>query len=149
MDDGPSVAPVGARCLAGAEAFDKVPAFEAQRFLHGDARNVDVAGADGHGLGVVGVACLPRLYDKGVAIQPGEARYANYAEAMAIRTGEIHIPSIDMQEPLRLECQHFIECLRTGQTPRSDGRDGRAVVRLLEAAQHSLAHNGMKVTLSS
>ena len=90
-----------------------------------------------------------RLYDKGVAIQPGEARYANYAEAMAIRTGEIHIPSIDMQEPLRLECQHFIECLRTGQTPRSDGRDGRAVVRLLEAAQHSLAQNGKMITLSS
>jgi len=88
-----------------------------------------------------------RLYDKGVAIQPGQARYADYAEAMSIRDGDIHIPRINMQEPLRLECQHFIECIRTGATPRSDGRNGLAVVRLLEAAQQSLAHHGTTVTL--
>ncbi len=88
-----------------------------------------------------------RLYDKGVAVRPGEARYANYAEAMAIRTGDIYIPKIDMQEPLRLECQHFAACIRTGQRPRTDGRNGLAVVRLLEAAQQSLAQNGMTVSL--
>ena len=88
-----------------------------------------------------------RLYDKGVAVQPGETGYANYAEAMAIRTGDIHIPKIDMQEPLRLECQHFVDCVRTGQTPRSDGRDGLAVVRLLEAAQQSLAENGRTIEI--
>lgn len=88
-----------------------------------------------------------RLYDKGVEIQPGEARYANYVEAMSIRTGDIEIPRIDMQEPLRLECQHFIDCIRTGQTPRSDGRNGLAVVRLLTAAQQSLRQNGTAVEL--
>ena len=88
-----------------------------------------------------------RLYDKGVTLQPGETRYANYAEAMALRTGDIHIPKIDMQEPLRLECRHFVDCLRTGQTPRSDGRDGLAVVRLLEAAQQSLAENGRTIDI--
>ncbi|HMB93274.1 MAG TPA: Gfo/Idh/MocA family oxidoreductase [Rhodothermales bacterium] len=88
-----------------------------------------------------------RLYDKGVEIQPGEARYANYAEAMSIRTGDIEIPRIEMQEPLRLECQHFIDCIRTGQTPRSDGRNGLAVVRLLTAAQQSLRQNGTAVKL--
>lgn len=88
-----------------------------------------------------------RLYDKGVTVQPGEAHYANYAEAMAIRTGDIHIPKIDVQEPLRLECRHFADCIRTGQTPRTDGRNGLAVVRLLEAAQHSLAQNGTTVPL--
>jgi predicted dehydrogenase len=88
-----------------------------------------------------------RLYDKGVEIQPGEARYANYAEAMSIRTGDIEIPRIEMQEPLRLECQHFIDCIRMGQTPRSDGRNGLAVVRLLTAAQQSLRQNGTAVAL--
>ena len=88
-----------------------------------------------------------RLYDKGVEVQPGEVRYANYAEAMSIRTGDIEIPRIEMQEPLRLECQHFIDCIRTGQTPRSDGRNGLAVVRLLTAAQRSLRQNGTAVTL--
>ena len=90
-----------------------------------------------------------RLYDKGVAVEPGQARYANYAEAMTVRSGDIHIPRIEMQEPLRLECGHFVECLRTGQTPRSDGRDGLAVVRLLEAAKQSLAENGRTIALSS
>lgn len=88
-----------------------------------------------------------RLYDKGIEIQPGEARYANYAEAMSIRTGNIEIPRIEMQEPLRLECQHFIDCIRTGHTPRSDGRNGLAVVRLLTAAQQSLRQNGTAVQL--
>ena len=88
-----------------------------------------------------------RLYDKGVSIKAGEAHYANYAEAMALRSGDIHIPKIDMLEPLRLECQHFTDCIRTGQTPRTDGRNGLAVVRLLEAAQQSLAQNGMTIPL--
>ena len=90
-----------------------------------------------------------RLYDKGVTIQPGQAHYATYAEAMALRSGDIHIPKINMQEPLHLECQHFAACIRTGQTPRTDGRNGLAVVRLLEAAQQSLAQNGTTITLSS
>lgn len=88
-----------------------------------------------------------RLYDKGVEMAPGEMRYADYAEAMTVRTGDIHIPRIDMQEPLRLECRHFIDCIRSGDAPRSDGRNGLAVVRLLSAAQQSLAKNGMTVEL--
>jgi predicted dehydrogenase len=75
-------------------------------------------------------------------------RYADYAEAMTVRTGDIHIPRIDMQEPLRMECQHFLDCVRTGAAPRSDGHNGLAVVKLLDAAQRSLAHNGSTVELS-
>ncbi|NBC16982.1 MAG: Gfo/Idh/MocA family oxidoreductase [Bacteroidetes bacterium] len=89
-----------------------------------------------------------RLYDKGVDVQPGEMRYADYAEAMTVRTGDIHIPRIDMQEPLRVECQHFLDCIRSGTTPRSDGRNGLAVVKLLDAAQRSLARNGSTVELA-
>jgi predicted dehydrogenase len=89
-----------------------------------------------------------RLYDKGVDIKPGEGRYASYAEAMTVRSGDIHIPKIDMQEPLRLECAHFIDCIRTGRAPRSDGRNGLAVVQILEAAQESLKLNGTYVKLA-
>lgn len=88
-----------------------------------------------------------RLYDKGVDVQPGELHYADYAEAMSIRSGDIHIPRIEMEEPLRLECQHFVDCLRTGATPRSDGRNGLTVVRLLDAAQRSLDQHGTTVEL--
>ena len=41
-------------------------------------------------------------------------------------------------EPLRLECEHFVECVRTGATPRSDGHSGLRVVRVLEQLQRSL-----------
>ncbi len=86
-----------------------------------------------------------RIYDKGVVPRPGELRYADYAEAMTVRSGDIHIPRINMQEPLRLECQHFVDCVKNDTTPRSDGRNGLAVVKLLDAAQRSLAHNGTAV----
>ena len=89
-----------------------------------------------------------RLYDKGVDLQPGEKRsYTNYAEAMSLRTGDIVIPKITMKEPLRAECQHFLDCVLTGETPRSDGRNGLTVVRLLEAAQISLRQGGAQVEL--
>lgn len=88
-----------------------------------------------------------RLYDKGVDVKPGEGRYADYAGAMAVRNGDIHVPQINMQEPLRLECQHFIDCVRSGRTPRSDGYNGLAVVRILEAAKRSLAQGGMSIPL--
>lgn len=88
-----------------------------------------------------------RLYDKGVDIAPGEKRYVDYAEAMTIRSGDIHIPRIDMQEPLRLECQHFVECIRDGKRPRSDGRNGLTVVQMLSAAQRSLQSDGSTVAI--
>jgi predicted dehydrogenase len=84
-----------------------------------------------------------RLYDKGVDI--GEAGYADFARAMTIRSGDIHIPRIPSTEPLGLECAHFVDCVRTGRTPRTDGRNGLAVVRMLEAARRSMAAGGIRV----
>ncbi len=86
-----------------------------------------------------------RIYDKGIETAPA---YTDYAGSMGVRSGDIHIPRVPMQEPLRLECQHFVDCVRTGATPRTDGRNGLAVVRLMEAAQRSLAGNGATVELA-
>jgi len=88
-----------------------------------------------------------RLYDKGVNLKMGEQRYADYADAMTIRSGDIHIPRINMKEPLRLECQHFVDCIRSGENPRTNGHNGLEVVRMLEAAQISLARNGASIDL--
>ena len=89
-----------------------------------------------------------RLYDKGVDLQPGESQpYNNYVEAMSLRTGDIIIPKIPMGEPLRSECRHFLECVLTNTTPRSDGRNGLQVVRLMHAAQTSLVNGGAQVEL--
>ncbi|HEX4466253.1 MAG TPA: Gfo/Idh/MocA family oxidoreductase [Solirubrobacteraceae bacterium] len=54
------------------------------------------------------------------------------------RSGDVFSPRVANAEPLRLECEHFVQCVRLGQTPRSDGRSGLRVVRVLEQLQRSL-----------
>jgi predicted dehydrogenase len=54
------------------------------------------------------------------------------------RSGDIFSPRISNAEPLRLECEHFIACVRDGTPPRSDGLSGLRVVRVLERLQRSL-----------
>jgi predicted dehydrogenase len=54
------------------------------------------------------------------------------------RSGDVFSPRIANAEPLRLECEHFVECVRSGSRPRSDGQSGLRVVRVLERLQHSL-----------
>jgi predicted dehydrogenase len=74
------------------------------------------------------------VYDKGFdedTRSPPGTRYS-------ARSGDIYSPHIPSLEPLRVECEHFIECVRTGQTPRSDGHSGLRVVRVLERLQRSL-----------
>ncbi len=72
------------------------------------------------------------VYDKGF-----DEDTRSWGEYIA-RSGEIFSPHIPNVEPLRVECEHFIECLRSGATPRSDGASGLRVVRVLERLQHSL-----------
>jgi predicted dehydrogenase len=72
------------------------------------------------------------VYDKGF-----DEDFSSYGEYIA-RSGGAWSPQISNEEPLRIECTHFIECVRTGARPRSDGRSGLRVVRVLEALQRSL-----------
>jgi len=72
------------------------------------------------------------VYDKGF---DEDAR--SWGEYIA-RSGDIFSPRIPNAEPLRIECEHFLECVRTGATPRSDARSGVRVVRVLEQLQRSL-----------
>jgi predicted dehydrogenase len=52
------------------------------------------------------------------------------------------------EEPLRAECEHFVDCVRTGRTPRSDGAQGLAVVRVLDAGDRSMRLGGAPVAVS-
>ncbi len=72
------------------------------------------------------------VYDKGF-----DEDVSSWGEYIT-RAGESFSPRLANAEPLRLECQHFIDCIREGRTPRSDGHSGLRVVRVLEALQHSL-----------
>jgi predicted dehydrogenase len=76
-----------------------------------------------------------RIYDKGVN---QEKRYGSYDEVLTLRDGDIHIPYFKMQEPLKIEAGHFIECVREHKKPLSDGQNGLEVVRILEAVSASL-----------
>jgi predicted dehydrogenase len=75
------------------------------------------------------------VYDKG--FDEDTRSYGEYI----MRSGEIRSPHIVSREPLRIECEHFIECIRTGRAPRSDGEAGLRVVRVLAALQESLKAN--------
>ncbi len=86
-----------------------------------------------------------RLYDKGV---DQVFDYETYGEALSLRMGDVLIPRVKMSEPLRIECQHFLDCIAKRIPPRSDGQDGLRVVRVLEAAQQSMQQGGAPVEIS-
>ena len=79
-----------------------------------------------------------QIYDKKIGLVNGQF----VAEKPAART--IDFPA---DEPLQLECQHFLECVRTRETAKTDGRDGWRVLKVLEASQRSLSMNGEPVQL--
>jgi predicted dehydrogenase len=86
-----------------------------------------------------------RLYDKGVDL-PSLAG-DDPAAGMKLRFGDICIPHLPGGEPLLAECQHFVDCIRDGRRPRSDGVDGLRVVQVLEAAERSLRDGGRPVAI--
>jgi predicted dehydrogenase len=82
------------------------------------------------------------IYDKGVDQPPHSDTEQEFH--LSYRTGEgVPYPLVWM-EPLRLECQHFVDCIQDGSEPRSSGKEGLRVVRVLEAAQRSLMNGGAR-----
>lgn len=85
-----------------------------------------------------------KIYDKGIEVTTSEERYRTMIQ---YRTGDMYAPKLDQTEPLELVCKHFVECIKTGKAPLTDGEAGLRVVRLLEAAQQSLQCFGEVVRL--
>ncbi len=83
-----------------------------------------------------------RIYNKGVDRPPYSDTFEQFK--LSYRYGEVTSPPIPNTEPLRIECQHFLDCIRDGKTPRSSGEVGLRIVRLLEAAQASLLNGGQR-----
>ena len=86
-----------------------------------------------------------RVYDKGVERPYETDKFSDFP--LTYRYGDVHIPFIPFQEPLRVQCEHFVDCIRTGATPLSNGRVGLQVVRILEQADHSLNNGGAREPL--
>src|SRR5256885_4199593 len=86
-----------------------------------------------------------KIYDARVEVPP---HYDTYAEfTYSYHYGDAYIPYIKQDEPLKLECQHFLECVRDGGNPITNGHLGLEVVRILEAAGGSLRKQGLAVAL--
>jgi predicted dehydrogenase len=83
------------------------------------------------------------IWDKG--FDPSADSYGEYIT----RSGAVWSPAVPNDEPLRLECQHFVDCVLTGGRPRTDGLAGVRVVRVLEALQASLDAGGAPVPVGA
>ncbi|TIM26978.1 MAG: Gfo/Idh/MocA family oxidoreductase [Mesorhizobium sp.] len=103
-------------------------------------RQVTVVGSEGM---LVFDDVLPaekvRVYDK--CFKPTTTNGDSYADFVsAYHHGDVHIPSIAVAEPLRLEFLDFVTAISTGKQPRADGRSGLRVVQALEAASKRIHH---------
>ncbi len=83
-----------------------------------------------------------KIYDRGIDLVPQEGIYHTLIQ---YRTGDISIPHLDNREPLKLELEHFAQCITDGQRPWTDSTAGLQVVRVLEGAQSSIRQNGAMV----
>jgi len=87
-----------------------------------------------------------KIFDVRVERPP---HYDTFAEFhYAYHYGDMYSPYIKQDEPLKTECQHFLDCIRTGQTPLTDGNKGLEVVRILEASSASLKLQGAPIKLA-
>src|SRR6266404_5891154 len=86
-----------------------------------------------------------RIYDMRVETPP---HYDTFAEFQySYHYGDSYIPYVKQEEPLKLECQHFLDCIRENRTPFTCGRKGMEVVRVLEAASVSLKQDGRAIAI--
>lgn len=73
----------------------------------------------------------------------------SYGEAIQVSFGDISIPRMPNTEPLKIECQHFLDSVAKRTTPRTDPEDGLRVIRVLDAAQRSMDLDGLPVTIGN
>jgi predicted dehydrogenase len=86
-----------------------------------------------------------RIFDARVERPP---HYDTFAEFhYAYHYGDVYVPYIKQEEPLKVECQHFVDCIRNGTVPLSGGEQGLQLVQILEASSESLRRGGGPVEL--
>jgi predicted dehydrogenase len=87
-----------------------------------------------------------RIYDVRVERPPHYDTFADFH--YSYHYGDSYIPHIKQEEPLKVECQHFVDCIERGMKPLTSGDEGLELVRVLEAASASLKDRGAPVSLS-
>jgi predicted dehydrogenase len=87
-----------------------------------------------------------KIYDKGITLDDDKDNL--YSARVGYRSGDMFAPHLDVSEALKVELQHFVDCVQTGVEPITGGRAGLQVVRLLESASYSMKHRGKLVELA-
>jgi predicted dehydrogenase len=87
-----------------------------------------------------------KIYDRGVEVPPYTDSFGAFQ--LSYRYGDVRAPRLEWEEPLRVECAHFVRCALEGSPPRTDGASGRRVVAALSAADLSLGAGGAPVKVS-
>lgn len=85
------------------------------------------------------------VFDKGVDVPPHSVTEEEFRASY--RHGEETIYPVQWKEPLRVECDHFLDCIVQHKIPRSDGRDGLKILNILEMAQRSLDNGGVNLKI--
>jgi predicted dehydrogenase len=88
-----------------------------------------------------------KVYDRGITVNDSPENV--YQMLVGYRTGDMWSPKLDMTEALQTEALHFIDCIRQGNPPITDGAVGLRVVKILEAATQSLKQQGRLIELDS
>ena len=94
-----------------------------------------------------------QIFDKGIDkknLTSSLGEFDDFGKFQLIhRAGDVFIPKINFEEPLKVECEHFLHCIMNNKTPVSDGYDGLRVVSILEAGQKSLNKNGKEISIGT
>ncbi|WP_454630056.1 Gfo/Idh/MocA family protein [Bradyrhizobium cenepequi] len=86
-----------------------------------------------------------KVYDKGITLNAPSENAHQFR--IGYRAGDMCAPHISTKEALESEVEHFVECIRTGASPVSDGLSGLRVIEVLEAASRSIAQHGKPVRM--
>lgn len=87
-----------------------------------------------------------KIYDKGIKLSKPDEKAA-YQTLVQYRIGDMYAPAIDNIEALRVEVEHFADCIKNNKTPITDGEAGLRVVRILEAADKSIKKGSIKINI--
>jgi predicted dehydrogenase len=90
-----------------------------------------------------------KVYDRGISTSATPSPQSVYQMLVGYRTGDMWAPQLEVREALQVGAAHFIDCIRSGGTPLTDGHAGLNVVRLLEAASESMRNHGRLTAVGS
>ena len=110
------------------------------------ACSLSSSGAEGDESGISAFAIEKiRIYDKRVEAPDYYDTFGEFS--YSYHYGDMYSPYIKQEEPIKVECQHFIDCIKTGEKPESSGFEGLQVVQILEAASKSLKQDGIQISI--